>query len=416
MSQIIKKKLRIVGVFAGIGGIERGLSKFGHSARLLVEIDPAAQAVLRKRFPDTELAGDVQAIKTLPDCDLICAGFPCQDLSQCGKTEGITGKRSSLIGEVFRLVSAARNRPEWILLENVPFMLHLDRGKAMTFVTTELTRLGYRWAYRTIDARAFGVPQRRLRVVLIASRKGNPGAVLFSSDVAEPAQPDGATSYGFYWTEGLRGLGWGIDCVPTLKGGSGFGIPSPPAIWIPGERRIVTIDIRDAERLQGLPAGWTSPVRDLGERVGTRWRLVGNAVCGKVAAWIGRQMVTPGKWQLDKPVETVPANGPWPPAAYGDAEGRHKVSASTWPVMHAPQRLLEFLRYPTRPLSVRAATGFLSRAKTSKLRFAVGFLDDVARHIADLTRANLAKCSTTASRTASSCILVSSCPHHNRDL
>src|SRR5713101_761934 len=144
MSHAPERKLRTVGIFAGIGGIERGLEKQGHTATLLAEIDPAAQAVLRRRFPDAEVTGDVRLIKTLPACDLVCAGFPCQDLSQCGKTEGITGQHSSLICEVFRLVEKASHRPEWLLLENVPFMLQLDRGRAMAFITSELRRLGYR--------------------------------------------------------------------------------------------------------------------------------------------------------------------------------------------------------------------------------------------------------------------------------
>ncbi len=387
MSQVMKRKLRVVGVFAGIGGIERGLGIHGHSAKLLVEIDIAAQTILRKRFPHADIAGDVRMVKSLPDCDLVCAGFPCQDLSQCGKAEGITGKHSSLIGEVFRLVATTKKRPAWLLLENVPFMLQLDRGKAMTFVTDELQRLGYRWAYRTVDARSFGVPQRRLRVVLVASREADPKQVLFASSHPEPPNSTNATAYGFYWTEGSKGLGWGVNCVPTIKGGSGLGIPSPPAIWIPRERRIVTIDIRDAERLQGLPAGWTAPaVHKLGERVGTRWRLVGNAVCGKVAAWIGRQLASPGKWQPSMLGDAVPTAGPWPPAACSDGNGPRAVSASAWPVLYQSRGLLSFLRYPTRQLSERASIGFLSRAKSSKLRFAAGFLDDVAYHINELSR------------------------------
>ncbi len=162
--------LRTAGIFAGIGGLELGLRRQGHSTRLLSEIDATAQAVLRKQFKGVPILGDVRAIQELPECDLIAAGFPCQDLSQCGKTNGISGRHSSLVREVFRLVETANRRPEWILLENVPFMLKLDGGRALAFITNELQRLGYRWAYRTVNAMAFGVPQRRLRVVLLAAR------------------------------------------------------------------------------------------------------------------------------------------------------------------------------------------------------------------------------------------------------
>ena len=97
---------------------------------------------------------------------------------------------------------------------------------------------------------------------------------------------------GFYWTEGLRGLGWAIDAVPTLKGGSTLGIPSPPAIWIQGQRTSPTNpDIRDAERLQGFPSDWTEVARENGGR-GARWKLVGNAVSGR--GYLGRRAPVAG--------------------------------------------------------------------------------------------------------------------------
>ena len=107
-----------------------------------------------------------------------------------------------------------------------------------------------------------GLPQRRERVYLLASKEGDPRDVLFVDDEGEPSPPDPATwrsmACGFYWTEGLRGLGWAYDAVPTLKGGSTIGIPSPPAIVLPSGQ-IVLPDIRDAERMQGLEVDWTQP-------------------------------------------------------------------------------------------------------------------------------------------------------------
>lgn len=386
----ILRELRTVGLFAGVGGLERGLERHGHIVSLLAEIDPAAQAVLRKRFPGVSITEDVRVIKTLPPCDLVSAGFPCQNLSQCGKTEGIEGCQSSLVREVFRLVERAVKRPDWVLLENVPFMLQLDAGRAMTFMVTELTRLGYRWAYRTINVRAFGIPQRRRRVVLLASQSYDPQKVLFADDKPEIPEPDEAGGYGFYWTEGLTGLGWAPDCVPTLKGGSSFGIPSPPAIWIPRERRIVTISIRDAERLQGFPADWTAPAERVEGRVGARWRVVGNAVCVRLAAWIGRRLARPGESLVDRG-DAISNAGPWPPAAYGDESGIWKVNASDWPVVWQSRPILQFLKYPTYPLSVRATAGFLSRAQKSRLRFAQGFLADVAHHLACVSQEEIPK-------------------------
>src|SRR5207244_1119711 len=124
--------------------------------------------------------------------------------------------------------------PEWLCLENVPFMLQLDRGLAMRYLTSELGARGFSWAYRVVDTRAFGLPQRRKRVILLASRKHDPRAVLFAGDADRRSDPDPSTvACGFYWTEGIRGLGWAIDAIPTLKNGSTVGIPSPPAIRLP---------------------------------------------------------------------------------------------------------------------------------------------------------------------------------------
>jgi DNA (cytosine-5)-methyltransferase 1 len=217
----------------------------------LCDNDPAALAVLKAKFPAVATHDDVVTLLDVPEgTSLITAGFPCQDLSQAGQTKGIAGSRSGLIGEVFRLIR--RSKTPWIFLENVPFMLQLGRGEAMNVITSALEELGYKWAYRVVDSRAFGLPQRRRRVYLVATNSGDPRTILFADDAPEHSAPTAnghGAAFGFYWTEGLRGLGWAVDAVPTLKGGSTIGIPSPPAVLLT-DGRIVTPDIGDAERLQ----------------------------------------------------------------------------------------------------------------------------------------------------------------------
>src|SRR3954451_13463087 len=93
-----------VGLFAGIGGIELGLHAAGFETVLLSENDPAARAVLEHRFPGVLLHGDIRTLNELPDVEVIAGGFPCQDLSQAGRTAGIRGRNSGLVGEVFRLL------------------------------------------------------------------------------------------------------------------------------------------------------------------------------------------------------------------------------------------------------------------------------------------------------------------------
>jgi DNA (cytosine-5)-methyltransferase 1 len=377
-----EQSLRVVGLFAGIGGIELGLHASGHETVLLCEIDPAAGQVLADRFPGTPVEQDIQSLEALPACDLVAAGFPCQDLSQAGKTVGIGGSRSGLVGHVLRLLDAAEPEPRWLLLENVSFMLQLDRGEAMRWLTAELDRRGYTWAYRVVDTRAFGLPQRRQRVLLLASRVDDPRSVLLEEDHGEIEIADrGDLACGFYWTEGIRGLGWAVDAVPTLKGGSTIGIPSPPAIWRPGTGAIVTPDLRDTERLQGFPADWTSPADSVaGRRKGARWRLVGNAVSVPVARWIGERLLRSSTYRPGAEV-TLPADTRWPRAAWGREGERYAVDVSMWPVASPRPHLHDFLAFAPKQLSARATAGFLSRTRRGTLRIPEDLIREAETHL-----------------------------------
>ncbi len=373
--------LRTSALFAGIGGVELGLASSGHKAEFFCEFEPGAQAVLRERFPGVPLHGDVRTLQALPKgTELVTAGFPCQDLSQAGETRGISGERSGLVGEVFRLLR--QSDVPHLLLENVPFMLQLDQGKAMRIIATALESMGYRWAYRVLDSRAFGLPQRRQRVFLFASKVCDPSQLLFQEDEGAPEDGDhkseGGKACGFYWTEGVRGLGWAIDAVPTLKGGSTIGIPSPPAIWFP-DGRIAKPDLRDAERLQGFRAGWTRPAESVA-RATHRWKLVGNAVSVPAARWVGKCITRKPRSLRGLPLPFDQYRS-WPSSAFGSAEeGRFEVLASKWPKRVQGPSLEEFLNYPPEPLSLRAVTGFIERLSRGNLRYPEEFLRALKNH------------------------------------
>lgn len=378
--------LNVVGLFAGIGGIELGLGEAGHKSRLLCEIDDAARAVLGARFEGVEIHPDITTLESLPPCDLVAAGFPCQDLSQAGRTAGIGGSQSSLVEQVFRLLDSANPAPTWLLLENVSFMLSLDRGRAMAWLVEQLESRSFAWAYRVVDSQAFGLPQRRQRVLLLASRSEDPRPVLLNQD----EQPNLASSHeeklgcGFYWTEGLRGLGWAVDAVPTLKGGSGLGIPSPPAIWAPGSARLVTPDIRDAERLQGFPADWTATTKTTSDkrRGRKRWKLVGNAVSVPVAQWLGQRLLTSETYcQVDAEIRGIR----WPKAAWGRPGERREAPVSMWPAQWPRQHLLDYLEFEAQSLSARATAGFLERAERGNLRIPEDFLCEAHAHLESMT-------------------------------
>ena len=369
--------MRVVGLFAGIGGIELGLQNAGHETLLLCEKDPQARAVLEARFPSVPLHDDVATLDVTPrGTDLVAAGFPCQDLSQAGRTGGIDGEKSGLVTHLFRLLEQCE--VPHVLIENVPFMLCLGRGAAMDYLVTQLEDLGYGWAYRVVNSRAFGLPQRRRRVYLLASRSGSPADVLFAEDAEQPsACGHEGRACGFYWTEGNRGLGWAVDAIPPLKGGSGLGIPSAPAIWFP-DGRIATPDIRDAERLQGFEPDWTAPAAETG-RPSARWKLVGNAVSVPVAAWLGEKLDS-----LPDAVDSdvgQPMGNRWPEAAWGEAGRRLGVDVSSWPRAVPSPSLKNFLSFPTKPLSKRATTGFHGRLSKSSLSYPESFGLALKKHV-----------------------------------
>ncbi|WP_422389770.1 DNA cytosine methyltransferase [Bradyrhizobium septentrionale] len=396
------RALNVTALFAGIGGFELGLHRAGHKTSLFCENDPEAAAVLAVRFPKVKIVPDVRDIDELlesisPRSNLLTAGFPCTDFSQAGRTQGFAGTQSVLVRDTLRLLE--RRRFDHVLLENVPNWRKLHGGQYLEEVIGELERLGYHWAYRTVDAQAFGLPQRRLRLFLYASKVDDPRAVLFHGNVPETdiRRPLTECAHGFYWTEGTRGLGWGEDCVPTLKGGSTISIPSPPAILMP-DGRIVTPDIRDAERLQGFAAGWTDVEESrkasdgLPFRHRRRWTQIGNAVNVEVSTWIGRR-IAQSRETPSVPEAPLIRGEPWSEAAWGDGRRRWRVNISHWPVVRKPKPLSGFLKYPPALLSERATAGFYKRISASSLRFPDGFKEAVAKHLARMEAQPLRKVS-----------------------
>lgn len=378
------RPMKVAGLFAGMGGFELGLGAAGHKAVLLCEIWEPARAVLAARFPEVLCRPDVTGLRSLPaDAELLVAGFPCQDLSQAGLTAGIGGTRSGLVEHIFRLLD--RRRVPWVVLENVSFMLHLGKGKALDTLVRAFEQRGYRWAYRVVNSLAF-LPQRRHRILFVATTTDvDPADVILVDDVDPPENKTSLSSHahGFYWTEGIRGLGWAPDAIPTLKNGSTVGIASPPAVLLP-DGRVITPDIRDAERLQGFDSDWTEPAEEVG-RASLRWSLVGNAITVPVAKWLGSRLTRPGRYDHGR--DHALADGrSWPKAARFDGTRRRLVEIGTFPVWKKRPPLTEFLKHPGRPLSARATRGFLGRTERGTLRFVPGFQDRLRAHLSFMER------------------------------
>jgi DNA (cytosine-5)-methyltransferase 1 len=162
-----------VSLFAGIGGFDLALQRAGVEVVASVEWDKHAQNILRRRFPETTVLGDIQEVTGeqliragfTPDDGIITGGFPCQDLSVAGKRAGLAGKRSGLFWEICRLLDETRSQT--IILENVPGLLSSNHGRDMAVVIEALVERGYRVGWRVLDAQYFGVPQRRRRVFIV---------------------------------------------------------------------------------------------------------------------------------------------------------------------------------------------------------------------------------------------------------
>jgi DNA (cytosine-5)-methyltransferase 1 len=187
-------------LFSGCGLLDLGLERAGLRVLWQCEADRDARRVLRRHWPGVECHEDVRTLdpSRLAPVDLVAGGFPCQDLSVAGRRAGLAGKRSGLFREFLRVVAALR--PRWVLLENVHGLLSSNRGRDMGAVLGGLGEFGFWWAYRVLDARHFGVAQRRRRVFIVgcARSRSGPAQVLF-----EPESRSGHPAPGGEEGEGL---------------------------------------------------------------------------------------------------------------------------------------------------------------------------------------------------------------------
>ena len=160
--------MNVLDLFSGIGGFSLGLERAGMRTVAFCEIEPFCRDVLRKHWPETPIYEDVRALSAQHltargiSVDVICGGFPCQDISLAGKGAGIEGERSGLWREYARLVGEIR--PRYIIVENVAALL----GRGLERVLGDLAALGYDAEWHCIPASAVGAPHRRDRVWIIS--------------------------------------------------------------------------------------------------------------------------------------------------------------------------------------------------------------------------------------------------------
>ncbi len=155
-------------LFSGIGGIDLGLERAGLICKWQSEIDSYSSRVLKKHWPNIPNYGDITKMQTdqIEKVDLICGGFPCQDISFAGKGSGLKGERSGLFYEFIRIVR--KIRPQYILLENVAALL----VRGLDDVLGTLAALGYDCEWHCIPAASIGAPHRRDRIFILAYSNG----------------------------------------------------------------------------------------------------------------------------------------------------------------------------------------------------------------------------------------------------
>jgi DNA (cytosine-5)-methyltransferase 1 len=166
------RKLRLLSLFAGIGGFEMGLERSGGFETVAqCEIDPYCQKVLAKHWPQVKRYEDIRdltADRLAADgiaVDAICGGFPCQDISNAGKQAGIEGERSGLWSEYARLIGELR--PRVVFVENVAALL----GRGLGRVLGDLAALGYDAEWHCEPASYVGARQLRDRIWIMAYPK-----------------------------------------------------------------------------------------------------------------------------------------------------------------------------------------------------------------------------------------------------
>ena len=238
-------------LFAGIGGFDLGFERAGMVCKWQVEIDDYATRVLAKHWPNVHRERDIKQCGShnLERVDVICGGFPCQDISYAGLGAGLDGERSGLFFEAIRVVRQLQ--PRIVVLENVSALLTrgLDR------VLGTLAEIGFDAEWHCVSASLFGAPQRRDRVFVVANSScvGRKETKAKSEFISQGA------------------------CVPEAWRGNRPNVLESTGVHGQRTRLLPTSGVRRMD--DGLPANMD------------RLRGLGNAVVPQVAEWIGRQIV-----------------------------------------------------------------------------------------------------------------------------
>jgi DNA (cytosine-5)-methyltransferase 1 len=297
MREIQKHQLTVASFFSGIGGFDLAFEQAGAKVVFQCEKDSFCQKVLKKHWPNVHLMTDIEYVwpNDIENANIWCAGFPCQDLSLAnqGKRKGLEGNRSGLFNTFAELVGS--EHPAWVVLENVPGLLNSNGGHDFKHVIQTLDDLGYFVAWRVLDAKYFGTPQRRRRVFFVASYQNDSAAgVLFDESLPRKVAPSSSIPSASLAVGSRKGfqesdlfaiqhatIGRKPDAGPQAKGYRNDG-------------ETYTLDSRGSSDVvcapyDGFGVRNTPGIsRELDSR---RVRALGNAVCVNVVRWIAEGIV-----------------------------------------------------------------------------------------------------------------------------
>ena len=219
--------MRVLDLFSGIGGFSLGLERAGMQTVAFCEIEEYPRKVLAKHWPNVPIYDDVRTLTRerlesdgLTGIDVICGGFPCQDISDAGKRAGINGSRSGLWREFARLIGELR--PRYAIVENVSVL----RSRGLDVVLGDLAALGYDAEWHCIPASYVGAPHQRDRIWIIADpqRHEQPRKKSRYGSLGRMGGQQQSVSWDRDWQSALRefrgmddGLSYRVDRVETLR-------------------------------------------------------------------------------------------------------------------------------------------------------------------------------------------------------
>ena len=290
--------MRVASFFSGIGGFDLGLENVGMKVVFKCEIDNICREILRKHWPEVPLKGDINDLEPedIPESELWCGGFPCQDLSLAnqGKRKGLKGERSGLFFKFAELIG--KKTPRWVVIENVPGLLNSNFGKDFQILIQTLEKFGYGVSWRVLDAKYFGTPQRRRRVFVIGSfRTLKSAEVLFEQGGTTITDKSGRGKWQIP-SEGSTRCIRSTDTYSIQHASIGRKhTAGPQAKGYRNDGETYTLDSRggaDAvcstnvpfriRKVTGIPNGVDR----------NRYRKIGNAVAIPVIEWIGKRILS----------------------------------------------------------------------------------------------------------------------------